>query len=230
LAAMTLDRLGVHAAKAWFFQGDTVVCLGADIRADDAQAPLITTLDQCWARGGGIERGDGRVRHDGVVYRNIGDGELRAETVRKTGSWRTVDRLQGSDGPVSGDVFTAWIEHGASYAYRIDTGEGDAGTGPRVLLNTQAVQAVASAAGDLVQAVFRTAGEVRLPDGRVLGVDAPSLVQWRRGADGRETLVPGNPTQKVAGLIVRVGDRRVECVFSKDAALAGRPISKEIGR
>lgn len=228
LAAMTLERLGVRAAKAWFFQGDTVVCLGAGIRADDVRAPLITTLDQCWARGGEIERGDGWVRHDGVVYLNIGDGELRAEMARKTGIWRTVDRLQGSDEPVTGDVFTAWIEHGTSYAYRIDAGEGDAGTGPRVLVNTEAVQAVASAAGDLVQAVFRAAGEVRLPDGRVLAVDAPSLVQWRRDDDGRETLVVGNPTQKVADLKVRVGDRRVEFVFPKDAAIAGRPIGKEI--
>ncbi|MBC8010663.1 MAG: hypothetical protein H7067_11275, partial [Burkholderiales bacterium] len=51
LAAMTLHRLGVHAAKAWFFQGDTVVCLGAGIRADDSTAPLATTLEQCWAKG-----------------------------------------------------------------------------------------------------------------------------------------------------------------------------------
>ncbi|MBC8039828.1 MAG: hypothetical protein H7Y06_04735 [Opitutaceae bacterium] len=226
LAAMTLDRLGVHAAKAWFFQGHTVVCLGAGIRAEDPAAPLITTLEQCWARGD-LERGNTWVRHHGVTYQQMGDGAFRAETARRTGSWRNIDRLNGSTRTVEGDVFTAWIEHGASpatYAYRIEIG--DAGPAPRVLVNTETIQAVANVAGDLVQAVFRKPGELRLPDGRTLAVDASSLVQWRRETDRRETLVASNPTHKVARLTVKLGDREEIFVFPQVAATAGHPLQK----
>ncbi|MBC8011431.1 MAG: hypothetical protein H7067_15210 [Burkholderiales bacterium] len=234
LAAMTLDRLGVHAAKAWFFQGDTVVCLGAGIRAVDPAAPLATTLEQCWARGE-VTRGDTWARHNGVTYHQLGDGILHADTTRRTGTWRTLDRLQGSTRTVEGDVFTAWIEHvaaPAAYAYRIDIGE--AGAAPHVLANTENIQAVASAAGDLVQMVFRAPGEMRLPDGLSICADQPCFVQLRRPVGATSwTLTAGNPTHRVGDVRITLAiasDSKTTTFSFPDSPLAGQPQTRTLAR
>jgi hypothetical protein len=50
-AAMQLNRGGAHARKAWFFLGDSVLCIGAELRAYDLTLRLVTGVNQCWARG-----------------------------------------------------------------------------------------------------------------------------------------------------------------------------------
>lgn len=244
LAAMTLDRLGVHAAKAWFFLGNVVICLGADIRAKDPQAPLITTLNQCRARGplakGTATPGNVRwVHHDGITYLAVGEGALRAEIKNQTGRWRDIDRLQGRPDKLSGDVFTAFFDHGdtpASYAYIVAPGLAPDGVEkflqndvPRIAVNTGKIQAVTSASGDLAQVVFRAPGELRLPDGRTIRADAPALLQWRRLPDGKSVLVAGNPTQKVTTLRVTLdGKTEVRFDFPADPATAGKPQERSL--
>ncbi|MBC8009866.1 MAG: hypothetical protein H7067_07195, partial [Burkholderiales bacterium] len=232
LAAMTLHRLGVHAAKAWFFQGDTVVCLGAGIRADDQAAPLVTTLEQCWARGD-VTRGDGWARHNGVTYHQLGDGTFRAETTPRNGSWRTMDRLQGSTRKVEGEIFTAWIEHGATpatYAYLVEVSNG--GAAPRVLVNTENIQAVASAASELVQIVFRKPASLTLPDKLRIDADQPCLVQLRRPIGAASwSLSVGNPAHRVGDVQITLtiaSDTKTITFAFPDSPFAGQPQTRTL--
>ncbi len=229
LAAMELSRLGVHAHKAWFFIGDSVVCLGAGIRADDAQAPLITTINQCFAKGAlqtsgtpsevnaGATfslQGPGWIHHDGVAYLNLDGNVLHAQIVQQTGSWKDVDQLQGSPETLANDVFSAWIEHGeqpAAYAYIVAPGLSPEGIpayekqgAPQVLINTESLQAVASAKGEIVQIAFWSPGELLLPDGGKIQADSSCLLQLRTLPGGRWTLAVSNPTQKACTLHVRL--------------------------
>ncbi|MBC8095601.1 MAG: hypothetical protein H7Y43_07300, partial [Akkermansiaceae bacterium] len=240
LAAMILDRVGVHAQKSWFFIGESVLCLGADIRATDPKAALITTLNQCWAKSALVEIPNG-VQHDGLAYVNLGKGKLHTQIARQTGSWRDVDRLQGATGEVSGDVFTAWLDHDttggkpATYAYIVAAGAVPKDL-PRVLANTETLQAVSSTDGSLIQIVFWTPGEATLPNGEKIQADAPCLLQLRKHTSHEWTLTAGNPTQKVQKLQVKFnaiysGDRArlegentvITFSFSADPATAGQP-------
>src|SRR5207249_1593309 len=83
-AAMSFEREGLAAHKAWFFCGDHIACLGAGIRTEQDR-PVATTLDQCLLHGEVLVSAGGRTRtlspgaherldhptwvfHDGVGY------------------------------------------------------------------------------------------------------------------------------------------------------------------
>ncbi len=233
VAAMDYARDGVSAKKAWFFTGDTIVCLGSDIAAKGS-ATIATTLNQCRLRGavrveadpparvtdGGqrILEGLGAIEHDGWRYALIEPGRLHIDTGPVTGNWHRVFSNPDTPKPdVTKDVFTLWLDHGRAvaggrYAYVI-TPVGVRAEA-RVLENSPSRQVVQLSSAK-VGIVFWAAGEVTLPDGRRIGVDAPCLVL--SGDDATRVV---DPTQKRPTLRLAL-DGVVHAVALPAGALAG---------
>lgn len=151
-AAMELRRGGLHARKSWFFLDDVVVCLGASIQPDDPTLPVVTSIDQRWAKGGirtgefatdppsakaGTLDGPGWVHHAGVSYLFPGAARVRFESTSKSAPWSVINHsAHGSmfrkrpltEVEASGDVFSLWLDHGVglytptTYAYMVVPG------------------------------------------------------------------------------------------------------------
>lgn len=193
------DDKGLPARCAWFALGDAVACLGAALSAE-GPAPLVTTVEQCHARGPVTPAhalAEGRLAtpatltHAGFRYTFPETGTLHVARERRKGNWKRVSSAQ--DVPAEGDVLTLWIDHGvapkaAAYAYFVSPAEGPAPT-LRILANTPALQAVEDAEGRL-GAVFHAPGECR-----GIAVDAPCvLLRTPRG------LFVADPTQRLRSL------------------------------
>jgi chondroitin AC lyase len=202
-AALDYRRDGVRARKAWFFHGDTIVCLGAGISGTN----LTTTVNQCLSRGPVRARVDGRevtcadgvlesgkvewVEHDGTRYAFPKAQRVVISNRRQTGNWsRVYHSAAAPREDVTTPVFCLWVDHGrsptnASYAYAIQP------AGEEVLVNNEQLQAVRFADGS-VQAVFWEPGKLQN-----IEVDQPSVVML----NGRCFRV-ADPTQKLGELTV----------------------------
>lgn len=233
LAALDYVRDGVSARKAWFFAGDTLVCLGADI-SNSGSASVATTINQCLLHGpvrvtarGATERiaaGNHSlheveaVEHDGWRYTLLEPATLHLDAGAVTGNWRKVfDNPETPAADVTADLFTLWLDHGsepraAHYAYSIAPPASEAQ--PRVLANSAAIQAVEMPGGK-VGVVFWSAGELRLPDGRRIAVDAPCLVL--AAADAIRVV---DPTQKLPAIHLQI-DGQEHALALPTGALAG---------
>jgi chondroitin AC lyase len=234
LAAMEYALDGVAARKAWFCLGDRLVCLGAGIRS--AGDPVRTGVEQCLlrgpvtvGRGGDAERlapgetvagGLAWAHHGGLGYLLLDGAGATVRAAEQTGSWREINSNLPAD-PVAEDVFSLWIDHGpapagAAYAYAVAFGLDAAGAatwaadpGFRVLANDEAVQAVASQGGDVVQVAYYRAGGLEVGEGLDLSVDTPCLVMLRRTAGGWSAWV-AEPTQRATRLALSIGAATAE--------------------
>lgn len=239
-AVLDYQRDGVCAKKGWFFAGDTIVCLGANIRGP-AEAVTATTLNQSVLRGDVTVRrgtavrtvGAGRhdmagvseVEHDGWRITLLDGGELKLQTGPVTGNWhRVFDNPEAPTADVTKNIFLLWLDHGrgpsaAHYAYRISpVTANDASV--RVLANSGAVQAVALS-GSKTAVVFWSAGEFGLPDRRRIAVSDPAVVLV-----GPKTLRVVDPTQKLRVVHVAV-DGQTREVQLPEAGLAGTAVEME---
>lgn len=236
VAVLDFAREGVRAKKAWFFTGDTILCLGTYIRGA-SPAGIATTLNQTRARGKtqvtvganresfalGRRSSEGlvTVEHDGWTYALLTPGAWRLEAEAVTGNWRKVyTNPTTPPADVRGEVFTLWLDHGTSpdgqsYAYAVHpTATGRRGD---LLVNTPQVQAVALTPGK-VAVVFWSAGEFELPEGRSLAVDAPCVVLL----EGKVARV-ADPTQKLERLQVYL-DGVAREVTLPSGGRAGTPV------
>ena len=188
-ASFAYNRLGVSVLKSWFFLGDVMLALGADLRAPTATAPVITTVEQS-RRTGPVVYSNGNdaaaviassgsaappalrwVHHDGIGYffpAPVANASL-SNAVR-TGTWQALNTAQSAT-PVSVDVFTLLLNHGAapagaSYSYLVAPGLTAAGmpsfplANYSILRNDTSVQAVKDLAGAKTAATFWGAGSV----------------------------------------------------------------------
>jgi chondroitin AC lyase len=225
LAAMEFHRDDLHAKKAWFFAGDTVICLGAGIDSVSS-APVVTAINQCLlkstvtvGRAGKSESISGAdqnlqgvdwVDQDGLRYAPLQPRTLMLSAARRTGNWRTVfDSPATPKADVTRNVFTLWITHGThvsggSYAYSVAP-SAQTGAVVKILSNTARVQAVKAVAkaGAVVGAVFWGAGSADL-DGLTVKVDSPCLML----IDSLKVMV-SDPTQKLQNLAVEIGGKTV---------------------
>lgn len=100
MTAMELNRLKLHAKKAWIFTPDYVLCLGADIHADTALA-ITTCIDQRNAMGALTmlkgehwtavpenlsTKGEARFFHDQTGY-IVCTPQVKASVSHRTGNW-----------------------------------------------------------------------------------------------------------------------------------------------
>jgi chondroitin AC lyase len=225
--AFDLRRDGVSAAKAYFFLGDSVACLGADIRATGPE-PIVTTLDQflCDAPSHATPSGVSYEDH-GLRYELLTPGTLSFDRREKSGSWSTVFRNGATPkAPVTGTVATLWIDHGvhpadAAYAYRVCLAETAADHPVRVMSNTSALQAVE--ADGVVGAVLRSAGAVAVGTHQVK-VDQPCAL-LADPATGAVTVA--DPTHKVSAINISCGGEPVVATLPT-GGMAGRSVTVKV--
>jgi chondroitin AC lyase len=221
--AMDFHRDQLQAKKTWFFSGDRIICLGADITST-SNDPIVTTIDQCllagkivvhqhdkedtFANGSSNLKDSEWVEHAGTRYELLGSQSLSISAIPQTGNWKAV--FQNPSTPkadVMENVFTLCMEHGihpsgGSYAYSISPADHLVETKTEILANTDKIQAVK--VGDhWSAAIFWSAGKIEL-NGKAIEVDQPCAVLL---VDQQITIA--DPTEKLKSLQLTVdGTRR----------------------
>ncbi|MDX9866614.1 MAG: polysaccharide lyase 8 family protein [Kiritimatiellia bacterium] len=233
VSAMAFEREGLTAKKAWFFVGNEVVCLGADI-ASTNRYPVVTSVNQCLADGPvtakralpatvllktpqTLEK-PAWIHHGGVGYLFFDAGEsVCAGSCVQTGSWRRIATPQKPDA-VAQAVFSLWITHGArprgaTYAYAVtaqenaDALEAYAAAHPvRVVANTPHTQAVEQTQTGQLQIVFYRAGAVTSETWGTVSADRPCLLMLKRNA-GRVRATLCDPCRKADSVWLKVGEK-----------------------
>jgi chondroitin AC lyase len=237
-AALDFERDGVSAKKAWFFDREVIVCLGADIAGQPGQR-VITTVNQCLAKGdvviepaggghaavvtgGGVFPALDYVEHDGWRYAFPTHGSASVEDRVQTGNWKRV--FSNPDTPpeeVKSRLFTLWIDHDLSagpqsYAYVITA----AGRSAQVRFANNGRQQWVRFPEGACGVVFWTAGAIEI-DGTRIAVDQPCLL-WRPKAGDRFWVA--DPTQKLQRLNLTVNGV-AHAVVLPQAGDAGRSVA-----
>jgi len=267
VTAMEYIRGSLHARKAWFFLDDAVVCLGAGIDCDDPET-VLTSVDQCVLNGPvtisaerqtrTLSKGQpftgrlGWVHHDGIGYVFLTPQKTTAGAVTQSGNWHAIHRRE-SAATVERDVFNLWIDHGAKptdarYAYAVlpDVTAEDVRSfsdAPRltVLAQTPSLQAVASADGRKVQAVFFEPGRLVCGGNLVFGADGPCAIILDRTTQPLRLHV-ADPTHRQKTIVLQLPGKhagpgvRYEArtgrseltVDLPEEGLAGRTVSVEL--
>jgi len=240
-----LEYDSVRAHKSWFFFDREIVCLGSGI-SSPAPEPVITTIDQRWQKGetwaGTGEANNKPVKaetvkdppqwiwHDSIGYFFPSDSYVHMSSKEQSGSWYRINHSQPKD-PVTGKVFTLWIEHGvaptdAGYAYIVIPGIDKKGMTAydkgsiRIIQNTTQLQAVLQTRLDILDLVFFSAG--RLDDGDLsVTADRPCIVHIRGVHTARPEVYVSDPSQTQSSLRLTLklsassGSRELECVLPK---------------
>lgn len=220
-AAMTLERDGLRAQKAWFYFDAEFVALGSGI-TDTSGTDVRTAVNQSLlhgdvrvanraapvTRGEHHETGVRWVWHDDTGYIFPADAPLRLSNQTQTGRWSDIGA--GPETPVSLDVFNLSLDHGskpqnASYEYIVVPNATVAALNERVahpavetLSNTPELQAVRHNTLKILEAVFRRPGTVSGGVGWNLSVDVPCLVLLREVPNGLEIAVSNPENQPLA--------------------------------
>lgn len=203
MACMQVNTQGLLAKKFWFFDGDMMVALGADISYSGAQRVRTTVNQMRWigssvssvaaltsSAGNAAQSNVKWLAHGGVGYIMLDSqsGALSVTERRLTGSDPTTTAFAANSAtakPVQ--IATLSIDHGtrpqaASYAYAVVHGiagapQLQAAARPKVLANTAMAQGVMSADGARIAIAFHQPGLVTLSTGLALQADQPVAVQ-----------------------------------------------------
>jgi chondroitin AC lyase len=234
--AMDYDRDGVTAKKAWFFDGDVAVCLGAGIRST-GDKPIATTINQCLHRGTVAASAAGKksvwpdgdqtvtaadwIEQDGLRYSFPAPVDVQASIGPRTGNWHHVYNNPGTPkADVKKDLFTLVFDHrvkpdGATYAYAV----GPAGQMllAKVLANTESAQAV-SPDDHHTAIVFWKPGQLEIGNGLTIEVDQPCTLIV--DAVTRHITI-SDPTHLLKSMTLTIGGTKKPVSF---------PIAGEAGR
>jgi chondroitin AC lyase len=235
-AAMDIERDNLQAKKAWFFCGDLVICLGAEIHST-AEQPVLTTINQCLLSANEktstpAKLGDrGWIEQGGLRYGfpSGGTDSVHADSGPRTGNWRSVFTTASTPkADVSREVFTLWIDHGsapdgASYAYYVEPA-GASDPNLKVVANTVEVQAV-SVGDDWVAAIFWKPGSVIL-GGQNVQIDQPCVLAATLSY-GKLRLAVADPTETLKTINIVIGEHHVDLGLPQGGD-AGRSVVKVI--
>lgn len=230
-AVLDLAKETVTAKKAWFCFRNGIVCLGAGI-ASAAPEHAFTDINQCLLHGPAMILAQGNWRaaaarqnlppatqavcHDHIGYLFLTPADSVLTCGPQTGAWSDLRKEGVSPAKVTKDVFNLWIDHGphpqnASYAYAVlpDIDQAvlaKAATTPpwRVLANSPQLQAVASPADGLVQAVFYEPGSLEKNIAPAIATNSPCVLLVRAQPGGALDLTVSDPTQKLSSLTLTV--------------------------
>jgi chondroitin AC lyase len=244
VAAFDFRRDALSARKAWFFEGDRIVCVGAGITATEG-GPILTSVQQSLLQGP-VVGSDGKfppgsrelkagawVHHAGIGYQVLDAAKPVLHISQQTGTWKSVGKASGNAKPLTMDVFSLWLDHGTkpagqTYAYVMfpaataaDMRRLSRASDVSILSNTPDRQAISRGNGDQVRAVFYSPGVLDLGKGRALAADGPCLVTLDRG---RKQLFVAEPTQKLEALQLTI-DGRTARVTLPAGGDAGRSVS-----
>lgn len=205
VAAMVLDKLQTQALRAWFFHGEMMIALGADVRSSRDTA-LRTSLNQTrWSgdvvsdlgplRGSNNEidlTGRRWLWHAGITYLLLDTRRPVLKMDARESDGRAINATLGRHLSERSAVWSLWLDHGLRpqgevYAYAVWMGADSAveaarAPTPRVLSNTTALQAVHHADDGPVQAVFHRPGTLVIDELNKVVVDAPCLLTTQGNA------------------------------------------------
>lgn len=222
-ATLALNRDGITAKKSWFYFDDEIVCLGAGISCEKAGQSIVTSVNQCLARGD-VLLNSGKAQpgiqdyaglkwawHDGVGYVFPEPLPLRLGIQKQEGKWTDISAASRNQATMTEDIFSIWIQHGekpkeSCYAYLILPGASAETVAARsrkpdvvILKNTPALQAVRHTKLNLTQAVFHVPGTLDCGGGKTISVDKPCILLL----DGNNhKLTLADPTQRLADVTV----------------------------
>jgi chondroitin AC lyase len=222
--AMHFERDGLQAKKAWFFAGNTILCLGADITSN-ANDAVLTTIDQCLSEktartGPPTNGGYAWIEHAGIRYTSLAGPAIQLTDQQQTGTWTSVFRNPSSPKqPISKQILTLSISHGshpnaAAYAYSISPAEIKLPE-IKIIANDAKLQAVKI--GDWAAAVCWTSTAADL-DGHLLAVESPCIVL---NDAGKWTVC--DPTQKLKSLRLSI-DGKAHAIDLPQGPEAGKSV------
>ncbi|MDZ8120018.1 polysaccharide lyase family 8 super-sandwich domain-containing protein [Pontiella agarivorans] len=237
MAAMIYKRKNLSARKAWFFGADTVTCLGAGI-GGSTSGSVYTSVEQSWLNGpvttasGPLTTGTNTLAAGTwVQHNNIGYHLLQPATVNfgeVTGDWQDINGFY-ENGAITGDVFSIWIDHGASpvnasYAYTLypqtdGTQMADAilNNETKILSQTEDLLAIENSVG--VQAVFYSAGSLASQSGILVEVNQPCLLMLKN-----DRVIVSDPLHSAETITVTIGGVARQIVLPTDGN-AGQQVS-----
>lgn len=247
--ATTLDykRDGVEAYKSWFMVDNMMLALGCGITSDNSN-DIVTTVNQTLQNGeytmnkeaedgGKFVSGLTWVEHDKIGYIFPEGGNVTVTAKEQTGRWSDVAVLSNKNELLKNNVFTVEMNHGispknANYAYLVvmnadaEETQRTAENNPfEILQNDKTIQAIRHREKQLIQAVFREAGEVCIAEGNYISVDHPCILMFRE-ATGEISVA--NPYNKQETVGVNVNGQKIEIALP-DGQNAGQSITTQIG-
>lgn len=222
----------LKARKSWFFFDDEYVCLGTQINSREEES-VFTTINQTWLKDDVSISEEGQVRqlekgehklqnvqwinHDGVAYILPTKTSLGISNQTQMGSWYSINRQ--SDSPkkqVSGEVFSAWIDHGgkpvnASYQYIVVPGMTNESIESyrkdlpiQILANTPEIQAVKNKKDSTTQIVFYQPGKVRVSDDFHIISNNACLLMIETSDDHLREICVADPSRKLKSIEIQV--------------------------
>ena len=216
------------ARKSWFFFDEEYVCLGTGI-SSQVDSPVVTTINQCLLRSdvtvsirnsrSAVRKGDTVFRdvdwvfHDGIGYLFPSPAVVHLKNNEAKGSWYAINRQTDSPRDEIGmEVFKLWLDHGlspsdASYEYIVVPATSVDNLVRRsitIVSNTPEIQAVGHAGMGIYQAVFFSAGAVRLTESIRLECDSPGIVMLKtKGSEITEISV-SDPNRELGRIYLAV--------------------------
>ncbi len=229
MTAMTIDRSGIRAHKAWVMTDRFVLCLGAGIQADSSLT-VSTSVEQCFRQGElkalqgktwtavdskrTFKGKEQRFFHHGTGYIvwNATNG-CTAETSHRKGQWHDIMQMY-SPQDVEGDVVSIDCPQGLSprngtYQYLILPSVTEEETRDfrlsdlRVLRNDAEAQAVYAQAQNTWWITAYRPLTLKLNGGRKLEILTPGVYQIQRSED-RYLIHASDPTWKSDTLRLRI--------------------------
>lgn len=223
--------------KSWFLTQKGVVCMVAPDGIDYSSAPMITSLEQCRARGDVLVSTDGEVRklklgqqlehcdwvwHTGVLYASYQAGQLGVRLDHRKGNWHDINT--GLHFGCDADMLEVWLSHAgdqvcATAIWPDQPAPRTAGKSSipsvEVLANDHHVQA-AKIATLATMAVFHEASELVVSKGAI-SVDTASVMMIA----GHKLSVTGWSDHKAGTVNITIDGKRHSVTLSD--YLAAKP-------
>jgi chondroitin AC lyase len=230
VSVLDLDNAGIKAKKSWFFFDDEIVCLGAAI-TDNSNREVRTTINQTWMKEPSSYNVAGNtneitqsisssvyantnlkyIRNGKIGYYFPNQGNIKYKTESQSGTWESINTLEGSSTLQTGNVFSLWIDHGsnpknASYIYIVVPGidnqqkaQNYNANDIQIIQNTSAIQAVYNKKLEVLEVVFYQTGKISLNE-KTLRVNKPCALIFKKGT----LITVSDPSQKNSKISITI--------------------------
>ena len=219
--------------KSYFFIDNIVICMGSGISYNQNEE-ILTSVEQNFLNGDvvyndGTEKqlgfGEGPpskqlkwVHHNntGYIFNQADNVTIQKNT--QSGSWKEIHGT-GNAAPISGDVFSIWLNHGinpadATYQYTVVPGETLASFRNiadnmelQVAQNSCTIQAIRK--NNKYGFVFYQKGNVTMDDGLKISVDKPAIVLIERN-NNTYSITASDPTYTESSLTLSINKKLKE--------------------
>ncbi|MFD3875510.1 polysaccharide lyase 8 family protein [Streptomyces sp. NPDC058623] len=248
----------LEARKSWFFLADTVVCLGAGIRASDG-VPVESVVDNrnlgatgthALTIGGSVQpaRSGWSATFTAPGWAHLagfggyvlhGPGPFKALREERTGRWNDINR-GGATTALTRRYATLWYDHGrdpvdAGYLYQVLPGASTTQTAARAAASSWLTLLANSATGQGVSVASLGFTGVNFWQAGAVGpleASGPCSIMVRLRGDGTASLSVADPTRTL-GALTLVWRRSVATVLSRPpsvvSAVGGTQLRIEFG-